>query len=82
VDPDTDPDPAFQVNPNPDPDPIQIQGFYDQRLKKIQQKFVKYFFRIKNSNLLMSNLQEKPSALKREHPALQKKKFINFYLYL
>jgi hypothetical protein len=33
---------------------------------------------IKNCNLLMSKLQEKPSALKREHLALQKLKFINF----
>ncbi len=30
----------------------------------------------------MSKLQEKPSALKREHPALQKMKFINFFLCL
>jgi hypothetical protein len=30
----------------------------------------------------MSKLQEKPSALKREHPALQKMKFINFVLCL
>jgi hypothetical protein len=44
---------------------------------------------IKNSNLLFprppqrtSNLQEKPSALKREHPTLQKRKFIHFFLFL
>jgi hypothetical protein len=30
----------------------------------------------------MSKLEEKPSALKREHPALQKLKFINFFLCL
>jgi hypothetical protein len=30
----------------------------------------------------MTKLQEKPSALKREHPALKKIKFINFFLYL
>jgi hypothetical protein len=30
----------------------------------------------------MSKLQKKPSALKREHPALQKMKFINFFLCL
>jgi hypothetical protein len=30
----------------------------------------------------MSKLQEKPSALKREYPALQKMKFINFFLCL
>ncbi len=55
-----------------DPDPIRIQGFDDQ--KKIS--FI--FF----CNLLMSKLQEKPSALKREHPTLQKMKFINFFLCL
>ncbi len=27
-------------------------------------------------------LQKKPSALKREHPALQKMKFVNFFLFL
>jgi hypothetical protein len=40
---------------------------------------------IKNCNLLISRtskLQEKPSALKREHPILQKIKFINFFLFL
>jgi hypothetical protein len=31
-----DPDSPFQVNPDPDMDPIQIQGFYDQKLIKIQ----------------------------------------------
>jgi hypothetical protein len=67
-------DPAFQVNP--DPDPIRIQGLDDQKLKK------KYTDLIKSCNLLMSKLQEKPSALKREHPALQKMKFINFFLCL
>jgi hypothetical protein len=30
----------------------------------------------------MSKLQKKPSALKREHPALQKMKFVNFFLSL
>ncbi len=73
VDPDSlNPDPAFQVNP--DPDPIRIQGSDDQKLKKkIQLEiFYIYFFEIKNCNLLMSKLQEKPSTLKREHPALQK----------
>jgi hypothetical protein len=30
----------------------------------------------------MSKLHEKHSALKREHPALQKIKFVNFYLCL
>jgi hypothetical protein len=30
----------------------------------------------------MSKLQEKLSALEREHPALQKVKFLNFFLFL
>jgi hypothetical protein len=30
----------------------------------------------------MSKLQKKPSALKREHPALQSMKFLNFFLLL
>jgi hypothetical protein len=30
----------------------------------------------------MSKIQRKPSALKREHPALQKMKFSNFFLCL
>ncbi len=44
---------------------------------------------IKNCNLLItsphnrkSKLQEKHSALKREHPALQNMKFLNFFLFL
>jgi hypothetical protein len=37
VDPDSsNPDPAFQVNPDTVPDPIRIQGFGDQKLKKIK----------------------------------------------
>ncbi len=63
-----DPDPAFQVNPDPEfwwPK-YTAENFFDLYLNK-------------NSNLLMSKLQEKPSALKREHQALQKIKFINFF---
>ncbi len=51
--------------------------------KKIQLKFFSFLFLIKNFNLFIlglhkraSKLQEKPSALKREHPALQKMTFI------
>ncbi len=32
---DTDPDPDHHSRLNTDPDPIRIQGFYDQKLKKI-----------------------------------------------
>ncbi len=48
---------------------------------KIQQKFVFLSFFIKNCNLLTSNVQatREVSALKREHSALQKKKFF-FYV--
>ncbi len=58
------------VDPNSfNPDPIRIQGFDDQKPKKeIQQKFLKSFFDPK-LQFTMSKLQEKPSALKREHPA-------------
>jgi hypothetical protein len=61
-------------------DPIRIQGFDDQKLKKknTAEHFSSKFF-IKNYSLLMSKLQEKPSALKKENPALQKIKFINFF---
>jgi hypothetical protein len=37
---------------------------------------------IKNGNLLLSKLQEMISALKKEHPAHQKMKFIYFFLCL
>jgi hypothetical protein len=76
VDPDS-LNPAFQV--------IRIQGFDDQKLKKkymVQQKFLKIFFRTKVAIHLCPKLQKKPSALKREHPAFQKMKFINFFLCL
>jgi hypothetical protein len=63
---------------NPDPDPSWIQCFDDQKRKKkkYSRTFFLFLFLIINCNLLMSNLQEKPSALKRKHPALQKMKFI------
>jgi hypothetical protein len=75
LDPDSlSPDPAFYAEC--DPDLIHIQDFDDKTLKKYTaQKRVDIFFL--NRNLLiprlplrMSKLQEKPSALKREHPAL------------
>jgi hypothetical protein len=71
VDPDSfNPDPTFQVYL--DPDPIRIQGFDYQKLnlKNTAEHFLIFFMKI--CNLLMSKLQEKPSALKREHPVLQK----------
>jgi hypothetical protein len=37
-------------------------------------------FLIKTGNLLLSKLQKKPSPLKREHRALQKMKFFNFFV--
>jgi hypothetical protein len=77
------PDPAFQVNPDRDPDLIRIQGFDDQKLKKKNTAKIYFLsFLIKNRYLLMSRLQETHSALKREHPALLKMKFIDFFLSL
>jgi hypothetical protein len=54
-----DPESAFQENP----DPIRIQGFDGQKLreKKYGRKFFLFFFD-KKLQLLMSKLQEKPSA--------------------
>ncbi len=46
-----------------DPDPIRIQVFDEESEEKIQQKFFLYLLLIKNCNLLMCTLQEKPSAL-------------------
>jgi hypothetical protein len=75
VDPDS-LNPTFQVNLKPDPDPIRIQGFNDQKLKK--KNTVENFFLlslIKNCNLLMSKLQEKPFSP-------QKRTSSTFFLYV
>jgi hypothetical protein len=66
LDPDTDPDPALQVNS----DLIQIHSFDDQnRKKKNTTEFFSSFF---DQKLHFTYVQAKPSAFKREHPALQK----------
>ncbi len=42
----------FRMNTNPDPDPVRIQGYNDQKLKKITaEKIFWNFFWIKNCNL-------------------------------
>jgi hypothetical protein len=51
-------------------DPDSLNPSDDEKLKKLQLKFV-FLVLTKKCNLL-SKLQEKPSALKRKHPALQK----------
>jgi hypothetical protein len=84
------PDPEFHVNPDPEfhvnPDP----GFGYQKLKKkIQknftaEKFVSSFFDQKfqfTYPWASLKLEEKPSAYKREHQALQNMKFRNFFLF-
>jgi hypothetical protein len=55
-------------------------------IKKLK-KFTAGFFVLKNCNLLiprppLRTLQEKPSALKREYPALQSMKIPYFFLFL
>jgi hypothetical protein len=60
---DPDPDLTFQVNPDTDTGTIQSGSRVLMTLKTEE--------KIKNCNLLMSKLQEKPSVLKREHLALQ-----------
>jgi hypothetical protein len=58
---------------NPDPIPVQGLNFDDQKKKIIPLEKIFFFsLLIKNCNLHVSKLQEKPSALKREQPALQK----------
>ncbi len=68
----------FRLNTNPDTDPYP--EFWWAKLKII---YICYFFPpiylIKNCNLRMPKLEEKPSALKREHSALQTMKFLNFF---
>ncbi len=77
ADPDTDPDPAFFLIA------LMIQNW-----KKFTTRNLIFIFLIKNCNLLIPRpswstpkLQEKPSALKREHPALQKMKILSFFLF-
>ncbi len=56
-----------------DPDPVWIQDFDDQKnWKKI----------IPGHSERTSKLQEKPSALRREHQALQNMKFLYFISFL
>jgi hypothetical protein len=69
----------------PDPDP----GFDDLKLKKFIAANLISIFLIKNGNLLipwpperMPKLQEKPSALKREHPVLKNMKILDFIRFL
>jgi hypothetical protein len=72
------PDPAIQVNP----DLIQIQGFDDQKLKKKYRRTFFVYLVLINTVIaiyFMSKLQKKPSALKREQPALHKMNFFFFF---
>jgi len=79
VDPDKDPVPAFQVNPDPDTDPVQ-------KIEEKTAEFLYIFFdqncnsHIPRPSQRLSKLQEKPSAFRREHPALQMMKLINCFL--
>jgi hypothetical protein len=78
---DPDPDPEFQVNPDPDTDPNPWL-YNDQKLMEKNTANFCISFLIKSCNL-MSMLQPfQPSALKREHPALQKMNFVIFFLWL
>ncbi len=76
----------FRLNIDPDPDP----GFWWPKiLKNLKLKTFDIFFLFKNRNLLnprppkrTSKLQEKSSALKRDHPALQNMKILKFFQFL
>jgi hypothetical protein len=63
---------------------IRIQGFDDQKLRKIQpkKKFIFFDKKFQFTYTPASKLEEKPSALKREHTALQKMKFMNFFYFV
>jgi hypothetical protein len=67
-----------------DPDP----GFYDLKLEIFIAGNLISIFLIKNCNYLASikdgtpKLQEKPSALKKEHPVLKNIKILDFFLFL
>ncbi len=68
--------------------PIRIQGFWWPKIGKMYSWKKITFFWIKNYNLPIpgppyrtSKLQKKPSALKREHTALQNMKFLNFFYF-
>jgi hypothetical protein len=77
-----DPD-SFDTGTDPDP------GFWWPKIKKIFSKKNLNFFWIKNYTLSIprplertSKLQNKPSAFKREHPALKNMKFLNFFYWI
>jgi hypothetical protein len=74
------------VNADPDPDPKILMT---RNWEKITAEIKFNIFFIKNYNLLLRGLlyrklklQKKPSALKREHPARENMKFLNFFLFL
>jgi hypothetical protein len=54
---------------------------WKKQLKKIY-LFSKIGIYLSHVSFKTSRLKEKPSVLKREHPPLQKMKFINFFLFL
>ncbi len=69
-----DPDRAFLLTADPDPDLVPNQGFDDQELKKMyscKTFFVSFGSKIAIYLSLGLHKGLKPSALKREHPALQ-----------
>ncbi len=62
---------------DPDPDPAFGSGYGSRVLMNKNGKIqLKFFFLF-----LKKKLQKKPSDLKREHPAFQKIKFINCFLF-
>jgi hypothetical protein len=67
------------MNTDPDLDPIRIKGFYDKKKISAEKKYLSKTT-IYISLGLYVQVQKKPSALKREHPALQNMKFFHFFL--
>jgi hypothetical protein len=77
----------FRLNAGPDTDPVRIQGFYDQKFKKIYSSKKLIFLGSKTAIYLPVSLslhKGRSSYIrclqppKRDHPALQNMKFLNF----
>ncbi len=67
---------------------LMTKNWKNLKLKKIKAEIFFFMFWIKNCNFLIlrplkrtPKLQEKPSALKRKHPAIQNMKFLYFFFF-
>ncbi len=61
---------------------LRIQDFLTKNVKKLQLKIFFFYQKLQFTYPWASKFQKKPSALKREHPALQNMKFLQFFVLL